>query len=256
MNKIKFKAADLKKVLRAIGPYFMEGTINYAIIQDGKGIAAANLLKDPTAFGTPMHLVDAIRANFKSEDYIIDYLFKHAAKIDELQIFTKDPYFHISFEKQLKNMALVITMEYNDDFLIRLYTLEKEVAPEPLAPAAPAAAVEALDPSGKTSGNVRFLHVGIPVTNKKPGMVYKEAIKTWMSDAEAHEFKIEYLKYEEGCPFPEYLHKNPHVAYAVPKLEPYMEKADRVVYGPGLSSKGKKMVFVVMDETLFELLED
>ena len=36
--------------------------------------------------------------------------------------------------------------------------------------------------------------------------------------------KIEYLKFEEGTPFPEVLHRCPHVAYKVDSLEKYREQ--------------------------------
>ena len=43
---------------------------------------------------------------------------------------------------------------------------------------------------------------------------------------------IEYLKFEEGTPFPEILHHNPHVAYKVDDLEHYIEDADQLIFGP------------------------
>ena len=44
------------------------------------------------------------------------------------------------------------------------------------------------------------MHIGIPVTNKKPGMVYNEDMKLWMSNPEDYDYVIEYLKFEEGTP--------------------------------------------------------
>ena len=60
-----------------------------------------------------------------------------------------------------------------------------------------------------------YMHIGIPVTNKKPGMVYNEGARFWVSSVDDYDYKIEYLKFEEGTPFPEVLHRNPHVAYKV-----------------------------------------
>ena len=48
-----------------------------------------------------------------------------------------------------------------------------------------------------------YMHIGIPVTNKKPGMTYNEAMKFWVSNVDDYDYKIEYLKFEEGTPFPE-----------------------------------------------------
>ena len=57
-----------------------------------------------------------------------------------------------------------------------------------------------------------YMHIGIPVLNKKEGMTYNEDMKFWVSNVDDYDFKIEYLKFEEGTPFPEILSKQPHVA--------------------------------------------
>ena len=48
----------------------------------------------------------------------------------------------------------------------------------------------------------RCVHGGIPGTNKKPDMVYVDVMKIWMSNPEDYDYKIEYLKFEEGTPCP------------------------------------------------------
>ena len=57
--------------------------------------------------------------------------------------------------------------------------------------------------------SAEYMHIGIPITNKKPGMKYKEDAKFWVSNVDDYDFKIEYLKFEEGTPFPEVIHRNP-----------------------------------------------
>lgn len=44
---------------------------------------------------------------------------------------------------------------------------------------------------------VEYMHIGIPITNKKQGMVYNEGAKFWVSNVDDYEYKIEYLKFEE-----------------------------------------------------------
>ena len=61
--------------------------------------------------------------------------------------------------------------------------------------------------------SAEYMHIGIPVTNRKPGMTYNEGAKFWVSNVDDYDYKIEYLKFEEGTPFPEEIHRNPHVAY-------------------------------------------
>ena len=45
-----------------------------------------------------------------------------------------------------------------------------------------------------------YMHIGIPITNRKPGMVYNEGAKFWFSNVDNYDYKIEYLKFEEGTP--------------------------------------------------------
>ena len=44
-----------------------------------------------------------------------------------------------------------------------------------------------------------YMHVGIPVLNKKPNMVHNDWGKFWVNESvDAYDFKVEYLKFEEG----------------------------------------------------------
>ena len=42
---------------------------------------------------------------------------------------------------------------------------------------------------------------------RKPNMVYNEGAKFWVSNVDDYDYKIEYLKFEEGTPFPEEIHR-------------------------------------------------
>ena len=75
--------------------------------------------------------------------------------------------------------------------------------------------------------SAEYMHIGIPITNKKPGMTYNEGAKFWVSNVDDYDYKIEYLKFEEGTPFPEVLHRCPHVAYKVDSLEKHCRRGQR-----------------------------
>lgn len=99
-----------------------------------------------------------------------------------------------------------------------------------------------------------YMHIGIPVLNKKPGMVYNEGGKFWVSEnVDAHDYKIEYLKFEEGTIFPEILSKQPHVAYQVDDMAPYLAEADRVIFGPAALDEHNSIAFIVKDDAIIEL---
>ena len=77
-----------------------------------------------------------------------------------------------------------------------------------------------------------YMHIGIPITNKKPGMVYNEGAKFWVS-------------------------RNPHVAYKVDDLEHYIADADSVICGPmAANDKGDRLAFVWKDGAILELYQE
>ena len=101
-----------------------------------------------------------------------------------------------------------------------------------------------------------YMHIGIPITNKKPGMTYNEGAKFWVSNVDDYDYKIEYLKFEEGTRFPELLSKQPHVAYKVDDAEPYLAEADRVIFGPEALGENVRLAFIVKDDAIIELYEE
>ena len=81
-----------------------------------------------------------------------------------------------------------------------------------------------------------YMHIGIPVLNRKEGMTYNEAMKFWVSNVDDYDFKIEYLKFEEGT----------H----------YADQADRVIFGPLELGPGVRLAFVIWDDAIVELYEE
>ena len=102
-----------------------------------------------------------------------------------------------------------------------------------------------------------YMHIGIPVLNKKPNMVYNEWGKFWVNESvDAYDYKIEYLKFEEGTRFPEILSKQPHVAYKVDDLEKYVADADSVICGPMMANETDRLAFVWKDGAILELYQE
>lgn len=103
-----------------------------------------------------------------------------------------------------------------------------------------------------------YMHIGIPVLNKKPGMVYNDWGKFWVNESvDEYDYKIEYLKFEEGTMFPEILSKLFHVAYKVDCIDTYLKEADRVVFGPKDTADGAaSLAFILKDDALIELYQE
>lgn len=101
-----------------------------------------------------------------------------------------------------------------------------------------------------------YMHIGIPVTTKKPNMVYNDELKFWVNtDVDAYDYKIEYLKFDEGTPFPEIMHKNPHVAYKVDDMDPYLKDADQIIFKPYAFDEHTRLAFIIKDDAIIELFE-
>ena len=102
-----------------------------------------------------------------------------------------------------------------------------------------------------------YMHIGIPVLNKKPGMVYNEWGKFWVNESvDAYDYKIEYLKFEEGTHIPKKHTKQPHVAYKVDDADPYLADADRVIFEPKMLRDTVRLAFIVKDDAIIELYEE
>ena len=103
---------------------------------------------------------------------------------------------------------------------------------------------------------MEYMHLGIPITNKKPNMTYNEDMKLWMSNPDDYDEKIEYLKFEEGTFFPEIMHRQCHVAYKVDDMTKYLKEADSVLVEPITLSDTTRIAFIIKDNAIMELYED
>ena len=114
---------------------------------------------------------------------------------------------------------------------------------------------------GSVINKAVFLARGINTDGQKEllGMwlAENEGAKFWVSNVDDYDYKIEYLKFEEGTPFPEEIHRNPHVAYKVDDLEKYIADADSVICGPmAANDKGDRLAFVWKDGAILELYQE
>ena len=62
---------------------------------------------------------------------------------------------------------------------------------------------------------MQFDHVGIPTTEQQPGMTFVEATRVWITDAQKHPFRVEWLRFEPDSPVTGPLRECPHIGYRV-----------------------------------------
>ena len=55
---------------------------------------------------------------------------------------------------------------------------------------------------------------------------------------------------------PEILSKQPHVAYKVDNADPYLEDADRIIFGPEALGDNVRLAFIIKDDAIIELYEE
>ncbi|MCT4604891.1 MAG: hypothetical protein N4A64_02110 [Marinisporobacter sp.] len=102
---------------------------------------------------------------------------------------------------------------------------------------------------------MEFMHIGVVTDKVQQNETYAEDIKVYITDPEESPFKFEYLRFEKDSPLPEIMQKNPHVAFKVDALEPYL-KDNEVIVEPFNVGENLKIAFIVKDGLVMELMEE
>lgn len=91
-----------------------------------------------------------------------------------------------------------------------------------------------------------YLHTGIPVAEKMPGMNYMEALRVWICNNE--DYSIEYLYWEKDTPCAYRMVTETHVAYKVADVDAAVKESGGKVLLPKLSLGGNAAIaFVSID---------
>jgi len=62
---------------------------------------------------------------------------------------------------------------------------------------------------------MKFDHIGIPTTKKQKKELFVPATRVWITDAQKHPFKVEWLRFEPDSPVKGPLHDEPHIGFRV-----------------------------------------
>jgi hypothetical protein len=90
---------------------------------------------------------------------------------------------------------------------------------------------------------LKYHHLGIPTTVKKPGERYLPEYKVYVSGYEESDYKIEWMRYEADCPLPEIVRSTPHIAFEVKNLREAI-KGMKVIIAPNSPSDGVQVAFI------------
>ncbi len=99
-----------------------------------------------------------------------------------------------------------------------------------------------------------FHHFGVPTSVKSNDETYIEGGKVFVTDPEAHPYRVEFLRFEADSPMPDIVKNTPHSAYVVPSIEKAMEGRE-VVIQPFNATETIRVAFIKHNEALIELME-
>lgn len=99
-----------------------------------------------------------------------------------------------------------------------------------------------------------FDHIGVPTTEQLPDQMYVPATKVWVTDPAAHPQRLEYLRFEPDSPVTGAVRELPHIAFRVDDLEAAIQ-GEQVVLGPFQATENLRVVFILKDGAVWELME-
>ena len=100
-----------------------------------------------------------------------------------------------------------------------------------------------------------FDHIGVPTKKSQEGESYLEDGKCYVTDPMNTKFKIEFLRPEDGCPYPPVILERQHISYIVDNLDEALE-GENVLVEPFLPIPTRRLAFIDYEGLLIELAEE
>jgi len=99
-----------------------------------------------------------------------------------------------------------------------------------------------------------FDHIGLITEVKRPGEMWVEATRVWVTDPAASPEMVEYLRFEPDTPCSGPIIEKPHAAFRVEDLEKEIAGED-VILGPFDANENLRVVFIYKDGLVYEFME-
>jgi len=81
--------------------------------------------------------------------------------------------------------------------------------------------------------------IGVPVSERRPGMFYVDALKIWINNPDRDPYHFQYFLVEPDSDWPDALRDVPHVGYLVDDVNKRLANVDEVLWGPVTVGKDK-----------------
>lgn len=101
---------------------------------------------------------------------------------------------------------------------------------------------------------MKYHHIGIPTKEKLRDEIHLPHLKIFVSGYGRNPYGIEWMRYEDGAPYPELVKTVAHVAFEVDDLEEAI-KGRRVIIKPNSPSSGVMVAFIEENGAPIELLQ-
>ncbi len=96
--------------------------------------------------------------------------------------------------------------------------------------------------------------MGIPTKTPKPNERYSSTFKMYTSDGQDKNFRIQWHRYEEGCPLHPLLQTVPHIAFKVDSIDDAI-KDKTILLAPYYPFAGFRVAVVEIDGAPIEFIE-
>jgi hypothetical protein len=100
----------------------------------------------------------------------------------------------------------------------------------------------------------RYHHIGIPTVVPRPGELYLERFKMYVSGFETSPCGIEWMRFEPDSPVHALIKSVPHIAFEVDDLQTAIEGKE-ILTAPNSPSEGVMVAMIVDSGAPVELLE-
>ena len=100
-----------------------------------------------------------------------------------------------------------------------------------------------------------FHHFGVPTDQPQAGEMFLEGAGVHITDAEAHPFRIEFLRFEADSCMPEAIKTTPHAAFMVEQLEEALAGKE-VVLEPFDATEKLRVAFIKDGNALIEVMQE
>ena len=99
-----------------------------------------------------------------------------------------------------------------------------------------------------------FKHFGVPTDVEQADEIYIEGAKVYITDADKHPFKVEFLRFEADSPMHEDVRTKPHAAFMVDSLDEAL-KGQNVIIEPFDATEELRVAFISDNGAVIELME-